>query len=141
MLRAALLVLLARGALRVVPFRVIVRSLRGGTETATLTDANAARVAKSNEAIRRKIWAIDAAGRHLLPRKPCLTQALIVHRLLRRHGRPSELRLGARRAADGKLEAHAWIESGGEIVIGGKALAEGYTPLPSLFAPSDRPGR
>ena len=48
-------------------------------------------------------------------------------------GRPVELRIGVIKTDHGGLVAHAWVESGGRVVVG--ALDEGlsrYTPLPPL---------
>ena len=123
--RAAVLVLFVRALLAIVPFRTVLRWAGKRTSLPTPTSAREAELC-------RMIWAVDVVGRRLLPRRPCLTQAVIVHRLLLRSGRPAELRIGVRRGADRQLEAHAWVESGGAVVIGGKVLAEGYTPLPPL---------
>lgn len=53
-----------------------------------------------------------AAARHSPCRADCLRRSLVLWCLLRRLGLPGELRLGARKR-DGRLEAHAWVESGG----------------------------
>jgi hypothetical protein len=44
--------------------------------------------------------------------------------LLGRLGQRSELRLGVARKLGGQLEAHAWVETQGRIVIGG--AVEGF---------------
>jgi hypothetical protein len=78
------------------------------------------------------IRAAERAGHWLFPRNPCLTQALVVHRLLRRRGHASELRIGIR-ATSGKLQdAHAWVEYGGVVWIGERGLSESHIPLPPL---------
>jgi hypothetical protein len=41
----------------------------------------------------------------------CLARSLVLHGMLLSHGHPSRLRIGVRLAA-GKLDAHAWVESG-----------------------------
>ena len=46
-------------------------------------------------------------------RYSCLRRAVIVTALLRRSGHDAEVILGVRRAADGSLEAHAWIRCEG----------------------------
>ncbi|HEX6292767.1 MAG TPA: lasso peptide biosynthesis B2 protein [Herpetosiphonaceae bacterium] len=85
----------------------------------------------SRAAIERIGWAVAVASAYV-PRASCLPQALTAQALLRRQGYPAQVRIGVARA-DGRLEAHAWAECAGEIVIGGSAetLAR-YTPLPSL---------
>lgn len=43
----------------------------------------------------------------------CLRRAVVLTALLRRAGRDAEVVMGVRRAADSKLEAHAWIRCDG----------------------------
>jgi hypothetical protein len=52
--------------------------------------------------------------------------------LLSRHSYPTTLRLGVARSPEGRLEAHAWLEHEGDIVIGNLPYLERFTPLPSL---------
>ncbi len=44
----------------------------------------------------------------------CLRRAAVLAALLRRDGRDADVVLGARRRADGELEAHAWVRCDGE---------------------------
>jgi hypothetical protein len=77
-------------------------------------------------------WAISVAKR-FVPRGDCLPQALAAESLLMRDGYPVELRIGVVKRAHGRLEAHAWVESGGRLVVGD--LTQGlstYAPLPPL---------
>lgn len=82
----------------------------------------------ASAAVSRIGWAVSAAARHVPGAGGCLVQALAAERLLRVHGLSACLRIGV--ASDGgkKLRAHAWVESGGRVVIGGRRLS-GYTPL------------
>ena len=81
---------------------------------------------------RCRIRAVERAGHWLFPRNPCLTQALVVHRLLRRRGHASELRIGIR-VTSGKLQdAHAWVQYRGILWIGERGLSEAHIPLPPL---------
>ena len=68
-----------------------------------------------NEEVRA-LWAIAVTARHL--GFPCLAQALAARVLLERCGLDCRLRLGVDRA-DGRFEAHAWLERGGRVVVGG----------------------
>lgn len=54
---------------------------------------------------------VDRVLRRLPPpwRKTCLKRALVLHSLLRRAGRPAELRIGVRRDESNNLAAHAWL--------------------------------
>jgi hypothetical protein len=77
-------------------------------------------------------WAVTAA-RRVVPRATCLPQALAGEALLVRNGHAAELIVGVAKTPQGGLEAHAWVESGGRLVVG--ELRQGisrYTPLPPL---------
>lgn len=80
--------------------------------------------------VKRISWAVQLASRYV-PAASCLTQALATQVLLRRRGYPAHIRIGVTRDTGGALEAHAWVESQGLIVIGGpeKRVAR-FTPLP-----------
>lgn len=81
--------------------------------------------------IERVVWAVVLAGR-LMPRaNTCLTQALTAQVLLLRRGYPALVHIGTLKAEGGELKAHAWVESGDEVVIGGHEL-EQYTQLAVL---------
>jgi len=73
-------------------------------------------------------WAVRAAGR-FVPRATCLTQALAGQALLARYGHAARLRAGVARDEQGKIEGHAWLEHGGEVVVGGIDELERYTDL------------
>lgn len=66
----------------------------------------------------RITWAIAAAGRRMPGGRNCLAQAVAAEALLTRFGYPSEFRIGARRTGGGELQAHAWLESHGQVLIG-----------------------
>ena len=81
----------------------------------------------------RIAWAVAVTAGYI-PGATCLTRAIAGEVLLSRAGLPAELRIGV--ATDGyrKLEAHAWIESGGRVVLGDHDLHR-FTPLaPSTHA-------
>lgn len=82
--------------------------------------------------VERWVWAVTAAGRRILPGRACLPQALVIHAVLRRAGRPAELRVGVLPETSSELVAHAWVESGGRVVIGGEDAERTYVPLPPL---------
>jgi hypothetical protein len=72
------------------------------------------------DAAARVSWAMGAVARRLPGRMTCLVQALAAHALLRRRGFHSTLRIGvAEHEGAGEITAHAWLECGGEIVVGG----------------------
>ena len=64
----------------------------------------------------RALWAIAVTARHL--GCACLAQALAARVLLERREFDCRLHLGVGRV-DGRVEAHAWLERGGRVVMGG----------------------
>ena len=86
----------------------------------------------------RILWAVSAVNRRLFPVRPCLTQALTARYLLARRGVPSTLRIGVTRGEDQSLQAHAWLEQRGEVLIGGKASPDAYHPLHDVKSIGDR---
>ncbi len=125
LVRAVLTLLAARLAIWVLPFRVVRRILtRRTARKAAATGASGERIG----------WAIDIAKR-FVPNATCLPQAIAAESLLRRSGLPALMHIGVKKSVDGKLDAHAWVESEGHIIVGD--LAEefaSYTPLPPLPA-------
>ena len=57
----------------------------------------------------------------------CFPRCLAASYLLRLRGVPSRLHYGVAREA-GKLVTHTWLESGGEVLVGGEVKA-GYATL------------
>jgi hypothetical protein len=62
----------------------------------------------------------------------CLPAAYTTHLLLRRHGYASTIQVGVARDADGKVEAHAWVEWQGRILVGELPDLARFVPLPPL---------
>lgn len=91
--------------------------------------------------LKRVVWecshAVSRAAR-LVPRASCLTQALVLQRVLARRGQECTLFLGAlrpgaqtsntARSRSQSFEAHAWIEWHGRVLIGGDVSR--WTPFP-----------
>jgi hypothetical protein len=86
------------------------------------------------------LWATRSLGRCLLGDRPCLAEALIVQTFFRKHGYPAELRIGVRKAPSGQLLGHAWVESAGEIVIGGAESPQEFAVFPLPILPSESAG-
>ncbi len=81
----------------------------------------------------RVAWAVSKASRYV-PRSTCLVQAMAAKRLLANLGHEAELHIGVAKDDEDRLEAHAWVESGGEILTGALHDLSRYTPLPPLPA-------
>ena len=66
---------------------------------------------------RRLLWALDGTARRLPFAGNCLVRALVADVILGASDPPMRVTIGVRRA-DGKLEAHAWVERDGRVVVG-----------------------
>jgi len=127
LLRAALLLTGMRVALVALPFRTLQRLVARQSPPA------GAAAREDAEAVERIAWAVTTAGRRVLGVRPCLAKALTAQVLLGRRGYASDLRIGVARGEDTAVRAHAWLECGGRVVVGGEELAE-YVPLVSRDA-------
>ena len=91
-----------------------------------------ARVRHADRPLANRIaWAVRVASRYV-PAATCLSQALAARMLLKQQGYPARLHIGVAKGERGQLEAHAWVESEGSIVVGNSRDLSRYTPLPSL---------
>jgi hypothetical protein len=125
LIRAALLLGVMRLGLWLLPFqmlrRLLARFALGPTRVPDTDGFSRARV----------VWAVETAARHMPSASTCLTQALVAQTLLERRGYPAVVYIGVVRDDRDELQAHAWVKSEGEVVIGGSQL-ERYTPLATL---------
>jgi Uncharacterised nucleotidyltransferase/Transglutaminase-like superfamily len=107
----------ARAALSLLPARWIFRWMERPLRRAMGEGADA-------ESIR---WAVLSVARSSPLRFVCFPQALAAHAMLRRRGVASLIHYGVRRAADGRLRSHTWLEVNRRLLLGGESA--------SLFAP------
>jgi hypothetical protein len=63
------------------------------------------------------IWAVRAAARYV-PTANCLPQAIVARQLLVEQGYEPVLRIGVQAPEKLGLQAHAWVEAGGRVLIG-----------------------
>ena len=73
-------------------------------------------------------WCIKTVGNYLLGPESCLPVALAAKVLLKQNGYPATINIGVYKDNEIKLEAHAWVESEGKIIVG-EATIKDYTPL------------
>lgn len=66
-----------------------------------------------------------------VPQASCLTQALAAQTLLANEGQRSQLRVGVTQNGS-KLEAHAWVQIDGRVVIGGRESVVRFSAFPTL---------
>jgi hypothetical protein len=119
LLRATLTLWRAWLALRTTDF-AHVRALASGPATGPATSGRPTPT--------RLTWAITAASPLVPGGSNCLLRAIAAGLVLRQYGYDSSLIIGVAKAPDGGLAAHAWLESAGEVVIGGFEL-EHYVTL------------
>lgn len=108
-------------ALRVVSFRRL-----AGPEQ--VHDAGAPLPACLRTVEQRVCRNVMAVSRRLFPDRPCLVQALAARWLLARRGIAADLHIGVLKN-DGALEAHAWLERSGRVLVGGAASPAVFHPL------------
>ena len=75
------------------------------------------------------VWAVNLSSRYMPGGAKCLARALTTQVLMSRHSYSPQLRIGVAKGDGGQLEAHAWVESQGEIVIGHLRDLSRFTPL------------
>jgi len=126
-----LLIIQAMGWFAVVEFGLRVLKLK--TLLAVLENDRPAEREGSNRAptnAERVGYCVELASR-LHPLRPtCLKKALVLFALLARRGVKARVVVGTAKS-DGKLDAHAWIEHDGRVIMGGPAR-ERYSTLCSL---------
>lgn len=111
--------------LRVLSFQTIQRLLiRPGHKAAGLHSAG-------QPPADRIAWAVRVASR-CVPAATCLPQALAVRMLCKQQGCSARLHIGVAKGERGQLEAHAWVESQGRIVVGNSPDLSRFAPLPPL---------
>ncbi len=119
-LRAILLVGLVRLGLWLIPLRVLHRAL-GSFFIGSKAPG------KRQHPAERISWAVRVAG-DVIPYSTCLVQALAAQALLSAGGQASNLCIGVAKEGRSSIEAHAWVEIEGEVIIG--ATEQGrYTRL------------
>lgn len=111
LIKSFLLLSAIRLGLWILPFKKLRYFLTNRGRGSTLPEAS------DKIQITDVIRAVTIASRYV-PSASCLTQALAVIVLLNGFGHRAQLRIGVAKDLDGKLEAHAWVEMGGEIILG-----------------------
>ncbi|NEO81209.1 lasso peptide biosynthesis B2 protein [Moorena sp. SIO4G3] len=78
------------------------------------------------------VGAVNLSSRYMPGGVKCLARALSTQVLMSRCGYSPQLRIGVAKGEGGKLEAHAWVENQGQVVIGYLRDLSRFTPLPSF---------
>lgn len=82
--------------------------------------------------VSQVIWAVSVSSHYMPGSVKCLARALVTQILLYWHGYPADLHIGVAKGEGGQLEAHAWVASQGEIVMGYLSNLSHFTPLPAF---------
>ena len=122
LLEAGLVVGAVRVGLWVLPYDRLRRLLE------TIAPTRQPRQHADRACAERVGWAVGQVA-ECVPDATCLTRALAAEWILNRLGQPSSLRFGVAKGETGGIEAHAWLESGGTIVVGRLAGLSRYAVL------------
>jgi hypothetical protein len=125
LIRAVTLLSVIRIGLELLPFKMLKGLL------SKLIKAAAVSSSKRDLLTERTVWAVQAATRYV-PRATCLTQALATQVLLGFDGIPASVQIGVAKGTGGVLEAHAWLDADGRILLGGSDSNQKYARLLAL---------
>jgi hypothetical protein len=116
---------LIRLGLWILPFKVLLEYLSKASQPDYTTS-------NSSIKLHKIIWAVDVNSRYMPGYTKCLARALTTQVLLTQQGYASDLRIGVAKHESGHLQAHAWIEYQGTVVIGNLEDLSRFSPLPSF---------
>ena len=78
------------------------------------------------------VWAVDLTSRYLPGQVKCLARALTTKMLMNHYGYNSQIKIGVAKGKQGDLEAHAWVESEGKVIIGFLRDLTRFSPMKSF---------
>jgi hypothetical protein len=78
------------------------------------------------------VHAVELSSNYMPGEVLCLPRALTMQVLMRHQGYAPQFRIGVAKGKEGNLEAHAWVEYQGNVVMGYMSDLSRYTPLPSF---------
>ncbi len=125
LLKTFILLGLVRLGLWLLPFTTLRRVL------VSISRVKSSQQEVNQREVAKVIWAVNQSGRYMPGGVKCLARALTTQVLMSRRGYLSELRIGVAKSETGQLEAHAWIESQGQVLIGHLRDLSRFTLLPS----------
>lgn len=64
------------------------------------------------------VWTVNVASRYTPGEAKCLARALTTQLLLTRYGYTHQFHIGVAKGINNTLEAHAWIEYKGHVIVG-----------------------
>lgn len=90
-------------------------------------DAAATPAGTSRQPAERIAWAVGAASSYV-PGATCLVQAVVARSMMVRQGFPAQVRIGVRVGETSRVEAHAWLELDGQVILGNSS-GDPHVPL------------
>lgn len=126
---AGVLLSIVRLGLWCLPFRYILHLVGRVAQLPCAQRASEGALARTTD--EQTVWAVRATSRYV-PDATCLTQALVTQILLALRGHESHLRIGVAKDGHGRLEAHAWVEREGCVLIGSLPNLTRFVQLPAL---------
>lgn len=132
LIQAALVLTLIRLGLWLLPFQVLCRLLAKFSVSSHASSHASGHASVSSIAVEQVVWAVEVVSRYAFGGVKCLARALTVRVLLAQQSDVTQLRIGVLKNVEGKLEAHAWVEHQGRVVIGGLQNLSDFTTLPAL---------
>ncbi len=117
LLESAFALVIASLMVRLLPFRSIAAAASSNRQVDTSETGDYRRV-------RAISWAIEAMASRVPWRTVCIQKGVAAQLMLRRRKLPATLHYGLSNRSRTRLEAHIWVTSGPNVVVGGKAAEE-----------------
>lgn len=131
LIKTFILLGLVRLGLMLLPFETLwqlLASISRATPQPQHLEVNSDRVST----LGKIVGAVNLSSRYTPGGAKCLARALTTQVLMSRRGYSPELRIGVAKGKEGILEAHAWVENQGQVVIGHLENLSHFTPLPAF---------
>ena len=103
------------------------------TRQISTRQASTRQISTRQISVRKIVWSVNSISHYIPGMKcKCLARALTTQVLMKRYGHTPKLQMGVAKTGEGKLEAHAWVEFQGIVIIGNLPDLSRFLPLPSL---------
>ena len=123
--RAFFLLIVVRFALWVLPFTAVARWVGNLGKKYKL---------HANGLSPHQLTSLISSAADYVPGASCLTQALVSHVVLSLCGYTPLLKIGVAKSVTNQMEAHAWVEWEGKVIIGQLGDLERFTQLQQVHA-------
>jgi hypothetical protein len=120
--------------LRCLPLQKLLRIIQRPGNTPTVTKKQR----EPQRAVPERVaYCVGLAGRLHLFDSTCLKKSLVLNALLTRRGFDAQLLIGAARGTNGQLDAHAWLDCEGKVLLDG-TMPRHYATLCSFAGSKPR---